>query len=87
MAGQCLQVVGAVSKTYLIYGLNPYFAHWNCVNKSKWSLLCFAQFMEREIARKNRNKIGWKMTMPLITQIKRNDKVNKTKTIAVGLDK
>ena len=43
--------------------------------------------MEREIARKKRNKIGWKMAMPLITQIKRNDIVNKTKSIAVGLDK
>ena len=57
------------------------------LNKSKGSLLCFAQFMEREVAKKNRNKVGWKMAMPLITQIKRNDMVNKTKSIAVGLDK
>ena len=57
------------------------------LNRSKGSLLCFAQFMEREIARKDRSKIGWKMAMPLITQTKRNDKVNKTMGIAVGLDK
>ena len=36
-------------------------------NRSKGSLLCFAQFMEREIARNNRSKIGWKLAMPLIT--------------------
>ena len=54
---------------------------------TKGSLLCFAQFMEREIARNNRSKIGWKLAMPLITtQTKRYDKVNKTMGIAVGLD-
>ena len=64
-----------------------YNAVCTVLNKSRGSLLCFAQFMERDIARKNRNKIGWKMEMPLITQIKRNDMVNKTMSIAVGLDK
>jgi hypothetical protein len=60
VAGQCLQVVGAVSKMYLIYGLNPYFAPWTVLNKSKGSLLCFAQFMEREIARRTETKLGVK---------------------------
>ena len=51
---------------YLIpAGLNPYFAPLTSIvlSKGNGSLLCFARFMEREIARKNRNKCGWKMAM------------------------
>ena len=36
---------------------------------------------------KEQKQHWWKMAMPSITQTKRNDKVNKTMGIAVGLDK
>ncbi len=56
-------------------------------NKGNGSLLCFARFMEREIARKTETNVGGKWQCPLITQVKRSHIVYKSMSIAVGLDK
>ena len=57
------------------------------LNKSNGSLLCFAQLMERETARKNRKNMGGKWQCPLVIQIKRSHIVYKTMSITVGLEK
>ena len=55
--------------------------------KGNGSLLCFARFMEREIARKTKTNVGGKWQCPLITQVKRIHIVYKSMSIAAGLDK
>ena len=57
------------------------------LSKGNGSLLCFARFMEREIARKIETNVGGKWQCPLITQVKRSRVVHKIMSIAVGLDK
>ena len=51
-------------KHFKIYFCSPHQYCTNLLSKGNGSLLCFARFMERDIARKNRNKCGWKMAMP-----------------------
>ena len=57
------------------------------LSKGNVSLLCFARFLEREIARKTEINVGGKWQCPLITEVKRSHIVYKTMIIAVGLDK
>ena len=57
------------------------------LSKDNVSLLCFARFMERELAIKRETNVGGKWQCPLITQAKRSHIVYKAMSIAVGLDK